>query len=100
MKSRDDLSERLHELCDHVYFQPGTNTTIVYPCIVYELNDVDVTRADNKPYIKYDVYTITHVYKSPSANIRDVLMDAFDFISYNRQFKNDGLYHDVFTLYF
>ncbi len=100
MRDRAELSKRLHELCENCSFQPGTNTTLKYPCIVYEINDVDIDKADNRPYITHDVYTITHIYKSPSSNLRNEMLNAFDFISYNRQFKTDGLYHDVYTLYF
>lgn len=100
MRDKTELGNRLQELCDNVYFQPGTNITLKYPCIVYELNNMDVDKADNRPYITHDVYTITHIYKSPSSNLRKEMMDAFDFIGYNRPFKSDGLYHDVYTLYF
>ena len=100
MKDRLELSSKLHELCDNCYFQPSSNTQMVYPCIVYEIDNVDVYKADNKPYITHNVYKLTHIYKSQSSNLRNEILNAFDFISYNRPFKSDGLYHDVYTLYF
>ena len=34
----------------HVYFQPPASITLVYPCIIYNLSDITISRADNKAY--------------------------------------------------
>lgn len=100
MRTRLELSAILNSLCENCYFQPGTNTSLTYPCIVYEVSNLDTTKADNKNYINYTVYKLTHIYKSPSSELREKILDSFDFIKFDRPFKSDGLYHDVYTLYF
>lgn len=100
MRARADLSKILHTLCDNVYFNSPTNTTMSYPCIRYSLDADNVRMADNKRYVTYGKYTITHIYKTYSNRLYDKIMDAFDFISFDRSYVSDGLYHDVFTLHF
>lgn len=100
MRTRLELGIILDTLCDHCYFQPSTNASLKYPCIVYEVNTIDSTKADNKNYINYTVYKLTHIYKSPSSELREKILSTFDFIKLDRPFKSDGLYHDVYTLYF
>jgi hypothetical protein len=99
-KTRLALGEILETIEPNCYFQPGSNVRMSYPCIVYKFKTVDTDEADNKKYRMDDVYEITHVYKSPSSEKRKKFLGAFDFIHHDRQFINDGLYHDVFTLYF
>lgn len=94
------LGSILETIEPHCYFQPTTNTKMVYPCIAYKIKKIDIDKADNKIYKNYNVYEITHIYKSPSSEKRMKFLGAFDFISFDRPFISDGLYHDVFTLYF
>lgn len=99
-RPRAELSTILHTIEPNCYFQPNSNTKMVFPCIVYKIKNIDVDKADNKLYKHYNVYEITHIYKSPSSEKRMTFLGAFDFIAFDRPFINDGLYHDVFTLYF
>lgn len=99
-RPRAELSAILNSIESHCYFQPNSNTKLVFPCIVYRIKNIDIDRADNKIYKNHNVYEITHIYKSPSSEKRMTFLEGFDFISFDRPFINDGLYHDVFTLYF
>ncbi len=38
----------------HVYFQPPESVRLTYPCIIYNLDDFDVKRADNELYLGKD----------------------------------------------
>lgn len=100
MKDRSLLSVRLHKLCDNVYFQPGTNITMTYPCIRYAFEGAQDIKADNGNYASYGRYTITNIYKSPSNALFDRLRAEFTkYFSFDRRYISDGLYHDVYTLY-
>lgn len=99
-KPRSELSAILNSIEPNCYFQPNSNTKMVFPCIVYKIKSIDIEKADNKLYKHYNVYEITHIYKSPSSEKRMTFLEAFDFIAFDRPFISDGLYHDVFTLYF
>lgn len=100
MKDRTLLSSALHKICDNVYFQPGTNTTIKYPCIEYSFEGVKDIRADNKYYLSYGKYQLINIYKTPSSKAFDKIREIFpEFLSFDRQYISDGLYHDAYTLY-
>ena len=64
-KPRSKLSEILHEICDEVHFQPPTGFKLKYPCIIYELERMNVRRADNAAYTLYDEYLITYITRDP-----------------------------------
>lgn len=102
MRTRLELQAKLEGILGsrNVYFQPASNTSIKYPCIVYKLNTIDSKFADNKRYIKDAKYTITHIYQRYSNNLQSVFLDSFDYIEMGTPTCIDGLYHDVYTLYF
>lgn len=101
MKSRIDLHSRLVSVLgsDQVYFQPPSNVQMKYPAIVYELSGEQSTEANNKRYIVHNKYTITHIFKGLLNEKKDALLDTFNFIEYDRRLVADGLYQDVFTIY-
>lgn len=102
MRTRLELHEELVELLGsrNVYFQPATNTEIKYPCIVYKLTGHDNKYADNKRYVSYAQYSITHIYQKYSHNLQDKMLDNFEFISDPIPGYMDGLYQDMYTLYY
>ena len=102
MKTREELHQQLLEVTGvkNIYFQPPTNTQIKYPCIVYKFDGFHNKNADDKKFATWGRYTITHIYQKYSQNLRDKLPNSFDFIDLSNTFTNDGLYHDVYTLYY
>lgn len=100
MRDRADLSKVLHELCDNVYFNSPSNVTMNYPCIRYSFDGDSHVRADDIRYINYGRYQLIHIYKSVSNRLYEEILGAFRYISFDRQYVSDGLYHDVYTLYF
>ncbi len=101
MGTRLELQERLESVLGstQVYFQPPSNVQMKYPAIVYELSGEHVTKANNKRYVRYNKYTVTHIYKSIRNELKDTILDAFTFCDYDRRLIADGLYQDVFTIY-
>ena len=82
-----------------VYFQPPEKTKMVYPCIKYQRNNLYYLYADNKPYMNEDRYQVTVISSDPDCPlVREVSM--LPYTSYDRQYIGDGLYHDVFEIYY
>ena len=102
MRLRTDLQSDLQNVLDspNVYFQPSSNVQMAYPAIVYELDGISSRKANNKIYMAEGKYTVTHIYKSIKSQRIERFLMSFDFISFDREFKSDGLYHDIFTIYY
>lgn len=101
MNTRVELQSKLESILgsNQVYFQPPSNVQMKYPAIVYELSGEFTKRSNNKRYIKYNKYTVTHIYKSIRNELKESIMDAFLYVDYDRRLISDGLYNDVFTIY-
>lgn len=103
MKSWSDLQEELQNLMGEnvkVYFQPPENLKIKYPCVVFERTNALTDYADNKPYHITKRYTVTLICKtSDNEEYLDKLLE-FPMSTYDRQFTNDNLVHDVFSIYY
>lgn len=101
MNRRLELHEILKEFLgnDHVYYQPPENLKMVYPCIRYTKDDIDLTYADNTQYFNKKRYSITYIDKLPDNEIIDKLL-SLPLSSYDRHYTSDNLNHDVITLYY
>lgn len=92
---------QLHELfvlmTPYVYFQPPD--VMDYPCIKYELDDDDVTYADNDPYVHYDGYTVTIIDWDPDSVLRDIIK-TLPMCRFSRQYTAEDLNHFVYDLFF
>lgn len=82
-----------------VYFQEPASVDMEYPAIVYELDDVDETYADDHPYRREKRYQVTVMDRNPDSTIPDQV-GALRTCAFNRFFKSDGLNHFVFQLFF
>lgn len=101
MAPRVELQALLEEILgsDKVYFQPPTNITLVYPCIIYK-RDTTVTRfADNAPYRNTKRYQVTVIDRDPDSDIPDKVAEL-PVCLFNRFYTADNLNHDVFNLFF
>lgn len=96
---------RLHEiLCEilgnrNVYFQPPELVKMTYPAIVYSLNNIDNSFANDGVYLSKKQYSITLIDKNPDS----LLVDGIAYLptcKFNRHYQKDNLNHYVFTLYF
>ena len=98
-KSRENLSAVLHTFCDNVYFQPPTNTKLIYPCIIYKLERIGALYADNDPYRLYDKYSITYITRDPDdENIHRLAM--LRLCSFDRSYSSDNLHHYAYSIYY
>lgn len=70
-----------------------------YPAIVYERDRIDSEFAGDHPYKHDKRYAVTVIYDDPDSDLPDAV-SKLPKCSFNRHFVTDGLYHDVFSLYF
>jgi hypothetical protein len=99
MGQQAELQTLLKSLADTVYFQPPPNTQMSYPAIVYELDAIDTTFANNLPYNRTKRYQVTIMDTDPEGVTSDKV-GALPMSSFARRFVADGIVHDVYRLYF
>lgn len=72
---------------------------LVKPCIVYERDAGSTKFAGNFPYLFKQRYAVTIIDPDPDSPIIDKVA-ALQQSVWNRQFRANGLNHDVFVVYF
>lgn len=101
MGTREELQKKLVEIIgnNNVYFQPPSNVRMKYPAFRYQLDAIELQKADNKNYKKFRSYVVTHIYQSLSNELTDKMIDSFQFIRFVNRSYVDGLYNDRYELY-
>lgn len=102
MASRLSLHKELLSIkgVKSAYFQPPASVRMKYPCIVYELSHKKLFHADNLIYRFKNRYSVTVIDSDPDSKIPDTFLQHFMYCSFDRQYKADNLYHNVFILYY
>ncbi len=83
----------------NVYFQPPSSGRIEYPAIVYGLDVIDNSFANNGVYFSKRRYSVTVIDKDPDSDIVGRVI-ALPTCRHNRHYNADNLNHDVFTLFY
>lgn len=100
MASRLDLQALLVGLgFSKVYFEPESNITMEFPCIRYELDDIYQDNAANKAYVRQKRYSVTAISTNPDDPLFEVFADL-PLCRFDRSYRADHLYHQVYELYF
>jgi hypothetical protein len=101
MGQRLDLQALLESLLGSsaVYFQPPPNTTMTYPCIVYQRDNAITEFADNTPHRYTQRYQVTLIGRDPDNPVLEKIA-ALPMCLFNRYFAANNLNHDVFVLYY
>lgn len=101
MPSRLELQTLLENILGsrNVYFQPPESVKMKYPAIVYGLDDIENSFADDGVYLSKKKYLVTVIDEDPDSPIVDKVA-ALPTCRFNRRFQSDNLNHDVFILYF
>lgn len=81
-----------------VFFQPTSDTTLSYPCLLYKLTDIPVDRANNGPYKIEHSYDLTVIDRDPVSPLREAIV-RLPFCRFTRSYESDGLHHYVFRIY-
>lgn len=101
MAPRLSLHSNLEALLesDEVYFQPGSNITMSYPAIVYNVDGLNTKWADNLAYDQIVEWQVVVICRDPDDETwRKV--GRLPRSSLNRTAVVDNLNHYYFTLYF
>ena len=101
MPSRLELQTLLEELLEsrNVYYQPPTSVKMKYPAIVYGLEDIENSFANDGVYLSKRKYSVTVIDEDPDSEIV-VKISQLPTCRFNRHFESDNLNHDVFILQF
>ena len=101
MATRLDLQRQLEEILgsQHVYYQPPESIKLIYPCIIYELADIDTRSADDTHYIRHHLYNITVISRDPDNTIAESIL-RLKLTRFDRRYVIDNLYHDVLSIYY
>lgn len=83
----------------NVYFQPPSNVSMKYPCIVYRRDYAKAEFADNEPYKHRKRYQVTVIDPNPDSDIPDKVA-KLPMCSFDRFFTADNLNHDIYNLFF
>ena len=81
------------------YFQPPTSVKMNYPAIVYGLDSIENTYANDGVYLSYRKYSVTVIDKDPDSPLvgKVATLPTCRFI---RHYEKDNLNHDVFEIFF
>lgn len=101
MPSRLELQMLLEELLEsrNVYFQPPNSVKMKYPAIVYGLEDIENSFANDRVYLSKRKYSITVIDEDPDSEIVGKV-SQLPTCRFSRHFESDNLNHDVFTLHY
>lgn len=83
----------------NVYFQPPESIKMKYPCIIYKLDNINTTYADDMPYLHKRRYSITVIDRDPDSVIRDKVTHLKT-SNFERAYVSDNLYHSVFNIFY
>lgn len=102
-RRRLELHEKLCELLGsrNVYYQPPSNITMRYPCIVYHPNPTEDYYADNQRYFVYFSYRVQIIAHDPEFALFDTFPDNFEYATETPQrFEADNLNHANYKIYY
>ena len=83
----------------NVYFQSPESVKMKYPAIVYGLDDIGNTFANDGVYLSQRKYSVTVIDENPDSPIV-CKVATLPTCRFNRHFESDNLNHDVFILNF
>jgi hypothetical protein len=81
-----------------VYAQPGSDTKLSYPCILYKLTDIPTDHANNSVYKVKHSYDLTVIDRDPISPLREAIA-RLPLCRFSRSYDSDGLHHYVFRIY-
>lgn len=100
MGDRLDLHNELLAMCPNVYFQPPSNITMKYPCIVYsKLNKMKLYGSDVIHYSKQQ-YRVTIIDANPDTAIPDMIEKNLRYCGIDQYFTVNNLNHTVLSIYY
>lgn len=102
MRDRKELHPILQDIIGEgnpVYFQAPDKSAMRYPCIKYELTDIDADYAGNKPYSLKSKYKIMLITTLPVSDAIKKLA-ALPTSRFTTHYVADNLHHYVYEIYY
>ena len=101
MADRKGLHNRLVEILGsrNVYFNPPETIKLQYPCIIYNLDNKELVKADNENYLKRNYYNVTLIHPDPVNIIQDMIMDL-PYCKFTSFYSVDDLNHYRYQIYY
>ena len=99
MGDRLNLQAIFKAMVRNVYFQPPDNMDIKYDCIIYEKTKPNVIYANNSPYLRKKQYLVKVITRSPDSDIAEKVANL-PLSSFDRAYTADGLFHEVYKVYY
>ncbi len=101
MDRRLNLQEVLETVLNNknVYFQPPESQRMNYPCIKYDLSDLEIKYANNGIYAKKKKYTIILIDRDPDSKFSDLIL-SLPLCKFDRFYTSENLNHWVFDLFY
>jgi len=100
MASRLILRDILKSIVPKVYYQPPESKKLEYPCIVWSLNRIDPSYADNSTYRKEKSYQLILIHKDPDNTEVDQIASLPRCRMDRPPYQANNMYHYPFTIYF
>lgn len=83
---------------NNCYFR-GPSKGMKYPCIKYELDDIDIDYADNIIYNNKTKYLVTAIDTNPDSLLKNKVLEL-PYCRFVRTYETQGLNHFVFAIYY
>ena len=101
MASRKELHNRLIEILGstNVYFNPPESIKLQYQCIIYNLDNKELVKADNVNYLKRNYYNVTLIHPDPVNKIQDMILDL-PYCRFTSFYSSDDLNHYRYQIYY
>lgn len=80
------------------YFQPPSSIKMIYPAIVYTLNNIDKKCANNGVYLSTKSYLLTIIDSNPDSELVDKI-SKLPMCKFSTKYEKDNLNHTVFEIY-
>ena len=100
MASRLELHDELLKFMPMVYFQPPSNISLVYPCIIYNKTIKNRQFANDGIYLNKQSYQVTVIAKDPEFPVADAMEEHFQYCTIDQYLAMDNLNHTTLTLYY
>lgn len=99
-RPRVELNSILKDICQNVYFQPPADKKLSYPCIIYSLDKMGITFADNGTYLIMNEYSVMYITRDPDDTSIQHILETLRYCRMNRAYPSDNLHHYVYTVFF
>lgn len=84
---------------ENTYFNPPDSTKLQYPCIIYNLKDINTKKANNSIYILDNVYNVILIGIKPYDEMKEQILKDIPYSSLDRIYIQNNLYHYAYTIY-